>query len=179
MSLLPSYAKIAWWGMIAPRVRGEGPLVVQQAVILDEGRVLLSVRADLRGWELPGGNAEPGETEEDCLRREVREETGLEVALVRHVGDYERTGLLPHVARVYLCRVVGGEARPSAETPRLRWFSLDGIPSTLLPWYREPLADAIAGGDEPVRRTERQGLRAVAAGAWIDVRMRLSDHEAG
>ncbi len=178
MSLLPSYAKIAWWGMIAPRVRGEGPLVVQQAVILGERGLLLTVRADLRGWELPGGNPEPGESDEECLLREVREETGLDVAVERHVGDYERTGLLPHVARVYRCRVVGGEPSPSEETPSLRWFPLDEIPSTLFPWYREPLADALAGGAEPVHRRERQGLRAVLAGAWIDVRMRLSDHEA-
>ncbi len=34
LGLLPSYAKIAWWGMIAPRVRGHGPLVVHQAVIV-------------------------------------------------------------------------------------------------------------------------------------------------
>lgn len=177
-SLAPSYAKIAWWGMIAPRVRGRGPLVVAQGVIVDAGRVLLTVRADLRGWELPGGNLEPGESGEGCLVREVREETGLEVEVERHVGDYERTGLLPHLARVYRCRVLSGEARPSAETPRVRWFALESPPRTLLPWYREPLADALAGEAEPVHRSERQGLGDVLEGAWIDLRMRLSDHEA-
>lgn len=178
LGLVPSYAKIAWWGMIAPRVRGQGPLVVQQAVIVDAGRVLLSVRADLRGWELPGGNPEPGESDEDCLRREVREETGLDVAVERHVGDYARTGFLPHVARVYRCGMLAGELGPSSETPRVRWFRVDEIPATLLPWYREPLADALADATEPVQRRERQGIRAVLAGAWIDVRMRLTDHRA-
>ena len=177
-SLLPSYARIAWWGMIAPRVRGRGPLLVHQAVIVNRGRVLLSVRVDLRGWELPGGNPEPGEPDEACVVREVREETGLDVVVERHVGDYERTGLLPHRARVFLCRVEGGTTRPSHETPKIRWFPVEAVPSTLLPWYREPLADALAGGDRPVFRRERQGLAAVAAGAWIDLRMRLSDHEA-
>jgi 8-oxo-dGTP diphosphatase len=175
--LLPSYARIVWWGVIAPRVRRQGPLVVLQAVIVQQGRVLLTVRADLQGWELPGGNLEPGETEEECVSREVREETGLEVEVVRHVGDYTRTGLLPHVARVYCCRVAGGEPRPSAETPRVRWFPVGSLPGTLLPWYREPVADALADG-APVQRREHQGLRAVLAGAWIDLRMRLSDHEA-
>jgi 8-oxo-dGTP diphosphatase len=178
LGLVPSYARIAWWGMIAPRVRGEGPLLVQQAVIVEQGRVLLSVRADLRGWELPGGNPERGESDEQCLRREVLEETGLDVALERHVGDYERTGFLPHVARVYRCRVAGGTPRPSYETPRVRWFALDELPATLLPWYREPLADALLEAAEPVLRRERQGLGAVLAGAWIDLRMRLTDHRA-
>ncbi len=140
--------------------------------------MLLSVRADLRGWELPGGNPEPGEADEDCLRREVREETGFDVAVVRHVGDYSRTGFLPHVARVYRCDVVGGELRPSAETPCVRWFPQDEVPATLLPWYREPLADGLADATEPVQRRERQGIGAVLAGAWIDLRMRLTDHQA-
>lgn len=179
LGIVPSYARIAWWGVIAPRVRGEGPLLVQQAVIVDQGRVLLSVRADLRGWELPGGNPEPGESDQQCLCREVLEETGLEVAVVRHVGDYERTGFLPHMARVYRCAVTGGTPRPSRETPRVRWFALDALPETLLPWYREPLADALAEATQPVLRRERQGLGAILAGAWIDLRMRLTDHRAG
>lgn len=178
LGLVPSYAKIAWWGMIAPRVRGGGPLIVSQAVVVDEGRVLLSVRADLRGWELPGGNVEPGESEEECLRREVLEETGFAVVVERHVGDYVRSGLLPHVARVYRCRVAGGSLRPSHETPRVRWFAPDEIPGTLLPWYREPLADALADAREPVLRRERQGLGAVLESAWIDLKMRLTNHRA-
>jgi len=178
LSLIPAYGKIAWWGMIAPRVRGRGPLVVQQAVILDQGRVLLSVRADLRGWELPGGNPERGESDEQSLVREVREETGLDVAVDSHVGDYTRTGLLPHVARVYRCRVLGGELETSLETARVAWFPTARVPGTLLPWYREPLADALAPSGVPVQRSEHQGLGAVLAGAWIDLRMRLSDHRA-
>lgn len=178
LGLVPSYAKIAWWGMIAPRVRRQGPLVVEQAVIVESGRVLLSVRADLHGWELPGGNPEPGESDEDCLRREVREETGYDVAVERHVGDYSRTGFLPHVARVYRCGVVAGELRPSRETPSVRWFRVDEIPPTLLPWYREPLADGLADATRPVQRYERQGIRAVLAGAWIDLRMRLTGYRA-
>jgi len=177
-SIVPSYAKIAWWGMIGPRVRGAGPLVVQQAVIVDSGRVLLSVRMDLRGWELPGGNPDPGESDEACLRREVLEETGLDVAIERHVGDYVRTGFLPHLARVHRCRVVGGELRTSAETPRVHWFPVDAVPGTLLPWYRQPLADGLPETGDPVRRSERQGVGAVLAGAWIDLRMRFTHYDA-
>jgi ADP-ribose pyrophosphatase YjhB (NUDIX family) len=158
-------------------MRGQGPLVVQQAVIVDAGRVLLSVRADLHGWELPGGNPGQGESDEQSLLREVREETGLDVAVERHVGDYSRTGFLPHEARVFVCRVVGGKLATSFETPRVAWFPQDEIPATLLPWYREPLADALAGDDEPVQRHERQGLAAVLAGAWIDLKMRISGYE--
>jgi 8-oxo-dGTP pyrophosphatase MutT (NUDIX family) len=177
--IFPIYARLAWWGLVRSQARGQAPLVVHQGVILSEQGVLLSVRCDLRGWELPGGNAEPGEAGEAALRREILEETGLEVAIERHVGDYVRTGFAPHTARVYRCRPVGGELRPSRETPLVRWFPPQALPDTLFPWYRAPLADALSELPEPVTRHERWGARAILAGMRIDLRMRLSKHRAG
>jgi 8-oxo-dGTP pyrophosphatase MutT (NUDIX family) len=176
---LPTYARIAWSGMAAPRLPGAPDLLVVQAVILREGRVLLAVRGDLRGWELPGGAPEPGESDESALVREVREETGLSVEILRRVGDYQRSGFLPHLARVFLCRAAPGPERPSPETPRLRWFDVRHPPATLFPWYRGPLADALADRAEPVERRERQGVGHVLAGLRIDLRMRISGDTAG
>lgn len=166
-----TYASLAWWGLVAPRREREVP-VIHQAVVLGEAGVLLAVRADLRGWELPGGAAQPGESDEDAVRREVREETGLEVDAERRVGDYHREGFRPHVARVWRCRVTGGALRPSEETPRLGWFAPIALPRTLFPWYRGPLADALADLPEPVERHERQGVTSVLAGLGIDLVMR-------
>ena len=178
-ALLPVYGKIAGWGIVSPRVSEREPLTVHQAVIQGERGVLLAVRGDLRGWELPGGNPRPGESGEQALRREVREETGLEVDIDRVVGDYVRTGFRPHTARVYACTAIGGELTPSRETPELRWFRPERLPETLFPWYRMPLADALAGPGPPVERHEHQGLRAVLAGMEIDLRMRFSADKAG
>jgi 8-oxo-dGTP pyrophosphatase MutT (NUDIX family) len=175
---LPAYARIAWWGLAAARAPGAQALVVVQAVILREGRVLLAVRGDLRGWELPGGAPQPGESDTAALAREVREETGLEVEILRRVGDYRRSGFRPHLARVFECRVLGGAERASPETPRLGWFEVRSPPATLFPWYREPLADALAGHAAPVSRSERQGVGRVLAGLAIDLRMRISDDAA-
>ena len=177
-SALPAYARIAWWGLVAPHTPGSRSLRVVQAVIEREGRVLLAVRSDLHGWELPGGTPHPGEDDAQALAREVREETGLDVEILRHVGDYERSGFRSHLARVYACRVRRGEERPSDETPRLRWFEATRPPATLFPWYRAPLADALAGRSEPVARCERQGVARVLAGLAIDLRMRISDDTA-
>ncbi len=181
-SVVPDYARIAWWGLVQPRVGGEEPLVVSQAVILsgdpsadpDACRVLLTVRSDLRGWELPGGTPIEGETTEETLRREVFEETSCNVSVERHVGDYVRTGFRPHTARVYLCRILSGTPTPSSETPVVCWFGVTELPETIFPWYRRPLADALANSTEPLRVEEYQGLRAVLEGMRIDLKMRLS-----
>jgi len=175
---LPAYARIAWWGLVAPRAPGAQALLVVQAVILRDAQVLLAVRSDLRGWELPGGTPHPGESDARALAREVREETGLDVEILRHVGDYERSGFRPHLARVFACRAVGGAERASEETPCLRWFDVGHLPATLFPWYRGPLVDALAGHGEPVSRREHQGAARVLAGLAIDLRMRISDDTA-
>jgi 8-oxo-dGTP diphosphatase len=66
------------------RAYPDRPIVAVGAVILDAGRVLLVRRGQepLKGeWSLPGGAVEVGETLEDALVREVREETSLEVVV--------------------------------------------------------------------------------------------------
>ena len=156
-------------GAFGGRMRGR---VVVQAVVRGERGVLLSLRSDLMGWELPGGNRLAGESEERALVREVSEETGLVVGVTRLVGEYRRTGFFPHRARVYEARVLGGEITPSAETPVVRWFAPDALPRELFPWFRTPLTDALRGG-APVVREERLGLAAIGAGFAIDLGVRL------
>jgi 8-oxo-dGTP diphosphatase len=169
-----SYAKLAWWGLaLAERE----PLVVVQGVVLDRQRgVLLAVRRDLRGWELPGGRREPGETDERALVRELREELGIDANVVRFVGAWIRTGYRPHTARVYVCRTDDepGQRGPLGdETLQAAWHDPDHPPDTLFPWYREALARALHPEAEPALRHERSGFAAILAGARIDLQMRL------
>jgi len=168
-----SWARIAWFGLVAPHTGERGPLIVHQGVVLGERGVLLTVRSDLRGWELPGGNAHPGEPDQDAVRREIREETGIDVEVLAHVGDWVRSGFRPHVARIWRCRAVGGRPAPSEETLQVEWFDPAALPATLFPWYREPLAQALALHPTAVVRHERLGIAAVLAGMRIDLLMRL------
>jgi ADP-ribose pyrophosphatase YjhB (NUDIX family) len=160
------WAGIAGWG-VASRARDARVLV--QGVVLGEAGVLLALRRELRGFELPGGRAEPGEDERSALVRELFEETGLEVEVGELVGTYRRSGFAAHCARVYRCRVRGGALRPSADTPAVAWFRLDALPHTLFPWFRGPLLDALGPHALPVERDERLGLGAIAAGLRIDL----------
>lgn len=171
-SALPAWGHVAWEAF-APRAVGGAPRErVVQAVVLGEPGVLLCERRELRGWELPGGAVRAGESDEAALLREVAEETGLEIAIERRVGDYVRTGFRSHTAHVYACRAIGGTLRPCREMPRAEWFDVRRLPEGVFPWFRSPLDDAFRELAEPVARREHQGLAAIAAGIRIDLATR-------
>jgi 8-oxo-dGTP diphosphatase len=134
------------------------PILGVGALILDGDSVLLVQRGNepLRGyWSLPGGAVETGERLADALRREVREETGLEIEILQLFEVFERilpdeSGAARHhyVLIDYLCRAVAGTARPGDDAMDVRWIprsDLDGYeitPGTLAvieKAFREPL----------------------------------------
>jgi 8-oxo-dGTP pyrophosphatase MutT (NUDIX family) len=170
----PAWIRTAWWGLVAARF-GRRVEIVQAAVFAGD-TLLLSRRSDLRGWELPGGNFHPGETPEQAVLREVREETGMAIAIDGVVGVYHRRGFLPHRMTLYRCRAIGGVLAPSDETPEVAFFPTAAIPRrAVLPWCELPVEDALrfTPGQAPVERRETLGLRAILSAARIDLGARL------
>jgi 8-oxo-dGTP diphosphatase len=98
----------------------------------DSGRVLLGRRAAdpaAGHWDLPGGFLEEGEHPLDGLRRELREETGLEIEPTEFFGIW----MEPYEGRWVLCltwlaRPVGGVERAGDDLVELRWFAPDELP---------------------------------------------------
>lgn len=88
-------------------------------------------------WALPGGRAEPGETVEQTIVREVKEETGLDVVVVRKIGEYHEQGTQDGVEYDYypacfLVKVVGGEIRKQqGEIQEIKLFSIGDVPENL------------------------------------------------
>jgi 8-oxo-dGTP diphosphatase len=111
-------------------------------VIDDHGRALLIRRLDNRRWEPPGGVLELGEGIHDGLRREVREETGLDVEPIALSGIYKNMtrGI---IALVFRCKITGGALATNDEASDFRWATESEIPRLMSEAYAVRVLDAL------------------------------------
>jgi 8-oxo-dGTP diphosphatase len=100
-------------------------VVVVGAAVFDEGRLLAARRSappELAGrWELPGGKVEPGESPEQALVRELREELGVDADVLDRIpGEWP---LKPgYVLQVWTVRLLSGTPRPLQDHDAMRWL---------------------------------------------------------
>jgi 8-oxo-dGTP diphosphatase len=102
----------------------------------DDGRLLLARRAEepfRNHWDLPGGFLEEGEHPFDAIRRELREETSLEVEPLEFIGVWiDRYPTRTHTAATlnlyWTARVVAGFAEAADDVSEVGWFALDALP---------------------------------------------------
>lgn len=119
--------------MAGPRIPCVGAIITDR-----DGRLLLIKRGhdpEAGRWSLPGGRIEPGETDEQAVVREVREETGLWVRPGRLVGAVERQGIAGAIIdiRDYAATVAGGDLMAGDDAEEVRWVSprdFDHLPLT-------------------------------------------------
>ncbi|WP_077302519.1 HAD-IIA family hydrolase [Virgibacillus pantothenticus] len=124
-------------------------------IIFDsDQRVLLMKRADNGLWGVPSGHVEPGETVEEAIIREIREETGLEVKVNRLIGVYSDpesqvfsypNGKVSHfITNCFECEVIGGNiVTENEETLDVRYFNINDLPDDLLRMHPKWIKDAI------------------------------------
>lgn len=122
--------KLRRWS--ARRLQLRFTVSVGAVVVDDEGRVLLlkHVFRTGTGWGVPGGFIEEGEQPEAAIRRELFEETGLE--LERADFAFARTlKIVNHVEIIFRCKPRGVAAARSLEIKDLAWFARDNLPGDL------------------------------------------------
>ena len=86
------------------------------AIVIDDNRFLAIKRRDVPIWVLPGGGVDPGEMPETAIVREVMEETGLEVAIIRKIAEYSPINKLATLTHLYECSIINGKPSIGAET---------------------------------------------------------------
>ena len=146
--------------LYGPRISKEGKvrLGCSAAIFDEQGRILLTQRADNGQWCLPGGRMESGESVAEACEREVLEETGLTVRVTRLVGVYSHPDQLvvypdghkAHIVALHFeAEIIGGELGLSNETTDYGYFTvqeLDGL--DFIGRHKERILDTLE------RRTE-------------------------
>jgi mutator protein MutT len=108
---------------------------VGAVVVRSDGRVLLVRRGHaprLGAWTIPGGKVEPGESLEDAVVRELREETGIDVRVERFLETYELgdpTGAHAFTIHEHLCAPVDEDTplSPGDDAADARWARVDEL----------------------------------------------------
>lgn len=130
---------------------------VAAAVVNDRGEVLVVRRRDNGTWEPPGGVLELDEDIHRGLRREVREETGLEVEVDRLTGVYKNM-VVGVVALVFRCRAAGGALTVNEEATDFRWLRPEEVPDYTGEVFAVRLLDALDDADVRVRAHDGRKL---------------------
>ena len=100
-------------------------------------------------WALPGGRVDPGETVEQTVVREVKEETGLDVAIVRKIGEYHEQGVQDredydyYPACFLVKRLSGDIKKQESEIEEIKLFSLGQVPVSLAFEHAQMIKDYV------------------------------------
>ncbi|MEK7543772.1 MAG: NUDIX hydrolase [Patescibacteria group bacterium] len=117
------------------------------AVIIKNNNILLiqrGVEPNKGFWGTPGGYVSWDESTEETVKREVKEETGLEVTETKLIGVYSSPARHPKqvINLVYLTKVNDGEPKHNDDATDAKWFSLDALPEQMALDHKQNILDA-------------------------------------
>ena len=118
------------------------------AVIRDDRDLILIDRRLAKGllggfWEFPGGKIEGNETVQECIKREILEEIGIEIAVDSHLITIDHTYSHFRVnLQVYNCRYLCGQAR-AIECEEIRWVTIQELDNYTFPAANQEIIRAL------------------------------------
>ena len=111
------------------------PKIDVRAAVIKDGKILLVQEVTDNCWAMPGGWADIGDIPSEVAIRETKEESGFDVKPKKVIGVYDANrngGMLElfHAFKIiFLCELVGGEAKISEETLAVKFFDFNELPS--------------------------------------------------
>ena len=128
----------------APR----NPFCTVDAIIETEGGIILIKRKNPpSGWAIPGGFVDYGESLEDAVRREAKEETGLDIKLIRQFHTYSDPKRDPryHTVSTIFIATAAGKPKAGDDAREVGIFNKDNLPEDIAFDHRQILEDYFNG----------------------------------
>ena len=123
------------------------------ALPIEKQEILLELRADCGLWCVPGGRLNPGESIEECVRREIKEETNIDVILddlfcvyshpeIGTLRHYLEDDFSQHVIDIFLIGLpISDKIKKSKESLDVKFFKFDNLPNNLVPTLSMAIKD--------------------------------------
>lgn len=125
-------------------------IVSAAAIVLNERNEILLIRGPRRGWEMPGGQVEEGESLAQAAIRETKEEAGVDIEIVRFCGIYQNVEKCI-CNTLFLARYVGGEPIATSESLESGFFPIDQA-LKMVRWknFRERIEACLSPAGDPI-----------------------------
>lgn len=114
----------------------------------DPQAILWVKRKDLKIWVLPGGGIEPSENPSDAVKREVFEETGLEVNIVRDAAVLHPKNRWTAKTHLFICSIKSGYLKSNEESEEVAFFPVSSPPSPYFSFHQDWLEEVLSHSDK-------------------------------
>lgn len=113
-------------------------------LVYNDNDEILLLYSPKRGWEYPGGMVEPGETLQDALIREIKEETGADVEITGFIGICKN--IQKDIVNIdFACKYLGGELTTSNESLDVKWVNKnEALDMVTFPLTKKRLANMLS-----------------------------------
>lgn len=112
-------------------------IVSAAAIVLNENNELLLIKSPLRGWEMPGGQVEEGESIKQAAIRETKEESGIDIEITKFCGIFQNVNR-SICNTLFLGKPIGGEPTTSFESIEVGYFPIkEALEMVTLPNFRQ------------------------------------------
>ncbi|MDQ0483865.1 ADP-ribose pyrophosphatase YjhB (NUDIX family) [Alkalihalobacillus hemicentroti] len=124
-------------------------IVSAASVILDDANNMLLIKGPRRGWEIPGGQVEEGESLIDAAKREAKEESGVDIEIVKFCGVFQNVAASIS-NNLFLAKAVGGELTTSPESLEVGFYPI-GVALEMVTWnnFRQRIECCLNAKNQP------------------------------
>jgi 8-oxo-dGTP diphosphatase len=99
-------------------------IVSAAAIVLNDNKEILLIKGPRRGWEMPGGQVEEGESLSEAAIRETKEESGIDIEIIKFCGVFQNVkGCICNT--LFLAKPIGGQPRATSESLETRYFTIE------------------------------------------------------